>query len=214
MATRLKWAFLFDPYGGREVTGKIPHSIHAPTIIPFSEEEGTMEPADIFRNIAFLRAEENLAVRFGLSTESLLPLFFSVRFGGDWSYASENLRTVSVMKKTSVYDEETKLGSSVEEIYLLLNPVIKEREGTVHRLEKCADQPGRLLVERPYRVRARAERIVKMTIDPRAGEIRVQDLHKREILFEGSPAYGLAHEIEHLEKKEIEGRELSELRFV
>ncbi|MBT8507345.1 hypothetical protein AZH53_02725 [Methanomicrobiaceae archaeon CYW5] len=173
-----------------------------------------MEPADIFRNIAFLKAEEDVAVRFGLPAEALLPLFFSLRFGGDWSYASENLRTVSVMKKTSVYDEETKLGSSVEEIYLLANPVIEEREGTVRRLEKCGDQPSRLLVERPYRVRARAERILKMTIDPRAGEIRVEDLRKREIRFEGSPAYGLAHELEHLEKKEITGRDLSELRFV
>ncbi len=173
-----------------------------------------MEPADIFRNLVFLKAEEDLAVRFGLSTESLLPLFFSVRFGGDWSYASENLRTVSVMKKTSVYDEETRLGSSVEEIYLLVNPAIEEREGTVHRLEKCGDQPARLLVERPYRLRATAERILQMTIDPLAGEIRVGDPEKKEITFEGSPAYGLAHELEHLEQKEIIGRDLSELRFV
>jgi predicted metalloprotease len=186
----------------------------APTIIPFTGEEGTMEPADLFRNLAFLKAEEDLAVRFSLSSEALLPLIFSVRFGGDWSYVEGDLRVVSVMKKTSVYDEETKLGSSLEEIYLLVNPVIQESEGTVHRLEKCGDQPARLLVERPYRVRAAAERILKMTIDPLAGEIRVEDLGTREIRFEGSPAYGLAHEIEHLEKKEITGRDLSKLRFV
>ena len=90
----------------------------------------------------------------------------------------------------------------------------QEREGTVHRLEKCGEQPARLLVERPYRVRATAERILKMTIDPLAGEIRVGDSGKREIRFEGSPAYGLDHECEHLEKKEIAGRDLSELRFV
>jgi len=173
-----------------------------------------MESADIFRELAFLRAEEDIAVRFGLTPETLLPLLFSVRFGGDWSYMAGDLRVVSVMKKTSVYDEETQLGSSVEEMYLLVNPVIQEREGTVHRLEKCGEQPARLLVERPYRVRATAERILKMTIDPLAGEIRVEEPGKREIRFEGSPAYGLAHEIEHLEKKEIGGRDLSELRFV
>lgn len=173
-----------------------------------------MEPADIFRNLAFLRAEEEISTRFGLLPEALLPLFFSIRYGGDWSYASGDLRTVSVMKKTSVYDEETKLGSSVEEIYLLVNPVLEEREGTVHRLEKCGDQPARLLVERPYRVRAGAERILKMTIDPLAGEIRVEALPETKWNFEGSPAYGFAHELEHLDKKEITGRDLSELRFV
>jgi predicted metalloprotease len=173
-----------------------------------------MEPADLLRNLAFLKAEKDLAERFGLPPDALLPLIFSLRFGGDWSYALEDLRTVSVMKKTSVYDEETKLGSSLEEIYLLVNPAITESEGTVLRLEKCGDQPTRLLVERPYRVRARADRVLKMTIDPRAGEIRVEDLDRKEIRFEGSPAYGIAHELEHLEKKEIAGRDLSELRFV
>jgi len=173
-----------------------------------------MEPADLLRNLAFLKAEKDLAERFGLPSDALLPLIFSLRFGGDWSYALEDLRTVSVMKKTSVYDEETKTGSSLEEIYLLVNPVIRESEGTVRRLEKCGDQPTRLLVERPYRVRARADRILKMTIDPLAGEIRVEDLDKQEIRFEGSPAYGIAHELEHLEKKEIAGKDLSELRFV
>ena len=53
-----------------------------------------------------------------------------------------------------------------------------------------------------------------MTIDPLAGEIRVEDTGRQEITFEGSPAYGLAHEIEHLENQEITGRDLSELRFV
>jgi len=173
-----------------------------------------MEPADIFRALAFLKAEENIAARFDLPADALLPLLFSVRFGGDWSYMAGDLGVVSVMKKTTVYNGEAKTGSSVEEIYLLLNPAITESEGTVHRLEKCGEQPNRLLVERPYRVRATAERILKVTIDPRAGEIRVEDMGKKEIGFEGSPAYGLAHEIEHLEKKEITGRDLSELRFV
>ena len=173
-----------------------------------------MEPADLLRDLTFLKAEKDLTARFDLSPEALLPFFFSIRYGGDWSYASENQRVVSVMKKTSVYDEETKTGSSKEEIYLLLDPVIKESEGTVHRLEKCGEQPTRLLVERPFRVRTGADRILKMTVDPLAGEIRVEDLDKQEISFEGSPAYGLAHEIEHLEKKEITGKDLSELRFV
>lgn len=184
------------------------------TIIPLHKEEGAMDPADLLRDLAFLKGEKDLAARFGLSPEALLPLFFSIRYGGDWSYASENQKAISVMKKTSVYDEETQTGSSQEEIYLLLDPVITESEGTVHRLEKCGEQPTRLLVERPFRVKAGANRILKMTVDPLAGEITVEDLRRQEITFEGSPAYGLAHEIEHLEKQEITGRDLSELRFV
>jgi len=177
-------------------------------------DEGTMEPADLLRDLTFLKAEKDLATRFGLPTEVFLPLFFSIRYGGDWSYSSENRRAVAVMKKTSVYDEETQTGASQEEIYLLINPEITESEGTVHRLEKCGNKPIRLLVERPFRIRARADRILKMTIDPLAGEITVRDTNRQEISFEGSPAYGLAHEIEHLEHQEITGRDLSELRFV
>lgn len=173
-----------------------------------------MEPAHLLRDLTFLKAEKDLAARFSLSPEALLPFIFSIRFGGDWSYASEHLSAISVMKKTSVYDEETKLGSSLEEIYLLVNPAVQESEGTVRRLEKCGNQPTCLLVERPFRIRASADRILKMTVDPLAGEIRVEDLSKKEISFEGSPAYGFAHEIEHLEKKEITGKDLSELRFV
>ncbi|TAJ43972.1 putative ATP-dependent zinc protease [Methanofollis fontis] len=173
-----------------------------------------MQPADIIRDLAFLAVEKDLAARFELPSEILLPLVFSLRFGGDWSYALGDRRSISVMKKTSVYDEETKMGASVEEIYLLVNPQIIESEGSVRRLEKCGDQPARLIVERPYRVRARADRILKMTVDPLAGEIRVGDVGITEIRFEGSPAYGLAHELEHLEKREIGGKRLSELRFV
>ena len=87
-------------------------------------------------------------------------------------------------------------------------------EGNIHRLEKCGEKPTRLLVERPFRVTVRVDRILKVTVDPLPGEIRVGELDKQEISFEGSPAYGLAHEIEHLEKHEITGRDLSELRFV
>lgn len=173
-----------------------------------------MEPAHLQRDLTFLAAEKNLAARFFLPTEALLPLFFAVRDGGDWSYASDNLKAVAVMKKTSVYDEETQTGASREEIWLLVNPEITGSGGTVHRLEKCGEKPTRLLVKRPFRVTARADRILKMTIDPLAGEISVRDPGLVEITFEGSPAYGLAHEIEHLENTEITGRDLTELRFV
>lgn len=173
-----------------------------------------MESDDLLRDLTFLKAEKDIATRFGISPEALLPLIFSITYGGDWSYSSETQRAVAVMKKTSVYNEEKKVGSSLEEIYLLLDPEITEKEGTIHRLEKCGEKPIRLLVERPFRVKIKADRTLKVTVDPLTEEISVGELEKQDISFEGSPAYGIAHEIEHLEKKEITGRDLSELRFV
>ncbi|WP_062398432.1 hypothetical protein [Methanogenium cariaci] len=140
-----------------------------------------MEPADLIRDLVFLKAEKDLAARFGLSpprpsSHSSSPY----GLGGRLELRIRESQAVSVMKKTSVYDEETKLGSSLEEVYLLVNPAIKEGEGgTVHRLEKCGNKPARLLVERPFRVKVRADRILKMTIDPLAGEIRSRIRAKR-----------------------------------
>ncbi len=41
------------------------------------------------------------------------------------------------MKRTTIYDDESLTGYSLEETYLFANPVLLHREGTVHRLEKC-----------------------------------------------------------------------------
>ena len=138
----------------------------------------------------------------------------SLRDGGDWSYSAENIKTIAVIDKTTVYDDEMKLGYSLEEIYLFVNPVLKDEEGTVHRLEKCGEEKVRLLVRRSYRVRVVCDRIIKATVHPLKKEIKVEELAERELVFDGSTAYDIAQEIEHLNKKEIRGESLWGFKFL
>ncbi len=163
--------------------------------------------------IDFTSAERRLISSFNLPADAFTPLLLSLRDGGDWSYSSENIKTMAVMDKTTIYDDERKLGYSLEEIYLFVNPVLAEEEGTVHRLEKCGDEEMRLLVRRPYKVRVKSDRIIKTTVNPLEKEIKIEELAEKELVFDGSTAYDIAHEIEHLKQKEIKGGSLWEFRF-
>ncbi|WP_292727969.1 hypothetical protein [Methanoculleus sp.] len=172
-----------------------------------------METDDIRRRIDFAAAEAALVSRFGIPADALIPLLFSLRYGGDWSCASGDVSAISAVTKTTVYDEASQTGYSLEEIFLFIDPALLEREGTVHRLEKCGSAPARLLVKRPYRVRLGAERAIKMTVHPLEREIRTEELSIVEMVFSGSTAYGIDHELEHLAGREIRGEELQVFRF-
>jgi predicted metalloprotease len=84
----------------------------------------------------------------------------------------------------------------------------------VHRLEKCGEEKVRLPVKRSYRVRVVCDRIIKATVHPLKKEIKVEELAERELVFEGSTAYDIAHEIEHLKNKEIKGESLWGFKFL
>jgi predicted metalloprotease len=58
------------------------------------------------------------------------------------------MKTIAVIDKTTIYDDEKKLGYSLEEIYLFV-------------LEKCGEEQVRLLVRRSYRVGVACNRIIK-----------------------------------------------------
>ncbi|QSZ68426.1 hypothetical protein RJ40_09940 [Methanofollis aquaemaris] len=165
------------------------------------------------RVLAFLGAERRLAGRFSLPAEAFLPVFFSLRFGGAWSYATEGFRAVSVVKKTTVYEDEGR-GTTIEEVYLLVDPVVLSEEGAVARLEKCGEEPERLLVVRPSRVRLKFRRGVRVRVDPARREISAEEVAGNVLVFEGSAAFTFAHEMEHLEEREVSGRRLWEFRFV
>ncbi len=170
---------------------------------------------DSFKKIIiFTNAEKSLISSFNIPPDAFLPLLLSLRDGGDYSYSAEDIKTVAVMDKTTVYDHKKKLGYSLEEIYLFVNPILKEKEGTVHRLEKCGEEEARLLVRRPYKVRVGSERIIKATVHPLEKEIKVEELKEKELIFDGSTAYDISHEIEHLEQKHIKGGSLWEFKFV
>lgn len=164
--------------------------------------------------LAFTAAESSLISSFNIPLDAFLPLLLTLRDGGDYSYSAEDIRTIAVMDKTTIYDDRKKLGYSLEEIYLFVNPILKEEEGIVHRLEKCGEEETRLLVRRPYRVKVESERIIKATVHPLEKEIKVEELAEKELVFDGSTAYDIAHEIEHLEQKEIKGGSLWEFKFI
>ncbi len=172
-----------------------------------------MDIETLKKTIAFTNAEKKLISSFEIPADAFIPLLLSLRDGGDWSYSSENINTVAVMDKTTVYDEKKKTGYSLEEIYLFVNPVLKDEEGIVHRLEKCGDEEIRLLVRRPYSVRIGSDRIIKATVHPIEKEIKVEELADKELVFDGSTAYDIAHEIEHLKQEKIKGVSLMEFKF-
>src|SRR5574341_1111364 len=126
-----------------------------------------MDTEKVKQIIDFTNAERRLISSFDIPTDAFTPLLLSLRDGGDWSYSSEGIKTVAVMDKTTVYDDEKRLGYSLEEIYLFVNPVLKDEEGTVHRLEKCGEEEMRLLVRRPYKVRVVSDRIIKARSEER-----------------------------------------------
>ncbi len=172
-----------------------------------------MDMGHLKKAIDFTNAEKKLISASAITADAFIPLLLSLRDGGDWSYSAEDIKTIAVLDKTTIYDDEKKLGYSLEEIYLFINPVLNEKEGTVHRLEKCGNEDVRMLVVRPYKVRVGSERIIKATVHPLKKEIKVEELSEKELVFEGSTAYDIAHEIEHLKQKEIKGESLWEFRF-
>lgn len=172
-----------------------------------------METDEIREELIFAAQEAALAERFGIPAEALVPLLFSLCYGGDWSYAAEGLTAISAVKKTTVYDDERLVGYSLEEIYLFVDPVLLHREGTVYRLEKCGSAPARLLVKRPYRVRLGASRVIRATVHPLERTILTEDLGAVEMAFTGSTAYGIDHEMEHLAGRGIHGEGLRTFRW-
>jgi predicted metalloprotease len=172
-----------------------------------------MDIEHLKKAIDFTNAEKKLISGFDITADAFIPLLLSLRDGGDWSYSAEDIRTIAVLDKTTIYDDKKKSGYSLEEIYLFINPVLKEEEGTVHRLEKCGDEDVRMLVVRPYKVKVGSERIIKATVHPLKKEIKVEELAEKELVFDGSTAYDIAHEMEHLKQNEIKGVSLWEFKF-
>jgi predicted metalloprotease len=171
-----------------------------------------MNAEELKKAIEFTTGERQAISRFDLTPDAFLPLILAIRFGGDWSYSGEELKTLAVKDKTTYFDEKEGTGYTLEELFLLVNPIIDEERGRVERLEKCGMRERRL-VERPYHMRLKAERVIKATVDPSEKGILLEELEEKEVAFEGTTAYGAAHEMEHLQKKEEKGRGLWEFKF-
>lgn len=171
-----------------------------------------MESSELKKLLKFSLKEKEVIKKLELPEDAFLPLIFSIRFGGDWSLNKNSKKVMSIKEKLTQYDEEKKVGYTLERVYLFLNPVILEQEGTVHRLEKCSNKQEREMVKRPYKVSVDADYILEATLDPMDSQIRLKKIDNP-LKFAGPSAYGVSHEMEHLEKKETKGKPFWEFEY-
>lgn len=164
-----------------------------------------MDAEEIKAIFKFSAQEKNIISSFGIQEELFLPFLLSLKSGGSWSYASEEAKSIAVKDVITYYNEESKTGYTVEKIYLFIEPEILEKEGVIYRLEKCGTKEERDLVERPYCINLKAKKVIIAEVNPALRTIRIKEMKKKHILLKGTPAYSAAHELEHLEKREIKG---------
>ncbi|HHW15912.1 MAG TPA: hypothetical protein GXX31_00795 [Methanothermobacter sp.] len=162
--------------------------------------------------LKFTLKEKKIIKRLGIPPDAFIPLLFSIRFGGDWSFVKNSEKFMTVKEKITKYDENKKVGRTIEIVYLFLNPRILKEEGTVYRLEKCGEKGERALVKRPYKVVIEADHIIKASLDPLDLKIKLKKI-KEPVKFEGSGAYGASHEMEHLSKGQITGKPFWEFKY-
>ncbi|WP_094228022.1 putative ATP-dependent zinc protease [Methanolobus psychrotolerans] len=164
-----------------------------------------MKINDLKAILKFSAREEAMFGRFDLPKDAFYPMVLSLKVGGAWSYSTEDLKSISVMKVFTTYNEETRTGHTIEEVYLLLNPEYVSKEGIVYRLEKCGGRDERVLLTRPYSVVLKAERIIVASVSTERKKIFVKELDEKNVSFTGPSAFYADHEMEHLEHIEIDG---------
>lgn len=183
-------------------------------MLKFLQGEMNVNTNEIQATFKFLAQEKNLISSFGVQEELFLPFLLSLKSGGSWSYASEAAKSIAIKDVITYYDEKNETGYTLEKIYLFIDPVIINEVGAVCRLEKCGTREERELVERPYSIILQAKKIIFAEVNPCLKKIRVRELEKKYIKLEGIPAYGAAHELEHLERGEISGIPLWTFEYI
>ena len=164
-----------------------------------------MKVNDLKSMLVFSAREEAAFGRFDLPRDAFYPMFLSLKIGGAWSYSAEHLKSISVMKVYTLYDEDTKMGNTVEEIYLLIDPEVVSKEGVVNRLEKCGNKAERVLLTRPHSITLRARKILMAKVSTEKRKIALREITEKAVMFTGPSAYYAAHEMEHLENTEVDG---------
>jgi len=173
-----------------------------------------MDVEEIQAIFKFSAWERNIISSFEIQAELFLPFLLSLKSGGSWSYASEEMKSIAVKDVITYYNDESKTGYTLEKIYLFIEPEIVEKEGVIYRLEKCGAREERELVERPYCISLRAKKVIFAEVNPSLRTIRIKEMKKKQIRLKGTPAYSAAHELEHLEKGEIKGIPIWNFEYV
>ncbi|MCK9152391.1 RimK/LysX family protein [Methanobacterium alcaliphilum] len=171
-----------------------------------------MEYEELKKLLKFSLKEKEVIKNLQIPDDAFLPLIFSIRFGGDWSLSKNSRKTMAIKEKITQYNENTKEGYTLEKVYLFLNPQVIKEEGVVYRLEKCSTKNERELVKRPYEVLVKGDFILEATLNPLDLKIRLKKINNP-LKFTGPSAYGVSHEIEHLEKIKSEGKPFWEFEY-
>jgi predicted metalloprotease len=141
-----------------------------------------------------------------------LPLIFSIKFGGDWSLKFDSTNVMAIKEKITRFDDEKKVGYTMEIIFLFYNPVLLGQDGIVYRLEKCGNKKEREIVRRPFKVTIDSEYILKASLNPMTKKIILEKVIGP-FEFTGSSAYGVSHEMEHLLENEVSGESIFEFEY-
>ncbi|AUB56414.1 RimK/LysX family protein [Methanobacterium subterraneum] len=177
-----------------------------------STEYDTLNYDKLKKQLSFNFAENKAINDLNIKPDAFIPVLFSLKFGGDWSFKTSELEAMAVKEKITRYNENTGEGYTLERVTLFVNPCLISNEGKILRLEKCGAKNERELVERPFRVKLDAEEIVQAELNPKIMEISLKRI-KGPLSFSGSAAYGVSHEIEHLAGCERTGKFLWEFKY-
>ncbi|MGL4669431.1 MAG: RimK/LysX family protein [Methanobacteriaceae archaeon] len=131
---------------------------------------------DLKKQLEFTINEKNLIKKLNIPEEVFLPLMFSIRFGGDWSVKNNSNNIMAIKEKITQFNEEEKIGYTLEKIYLFVNPKLLKEEGKIYRLEKCSTKKERELVERPYSVSINGDYILLANLNPESMKISLKEL--------------------------------------
>jgi predicted metalloprotease len=164
------------------------------------------------KQLSFNFAENKAINDLKIKPDAFIPVLFSLKFGGDWSFKTSSLEAMAVKEKITHYNEDEREGYTLERVTLFVNPILISTAGKVLRLEKCGSKNERELVERPFRVKLDAEDIIMAELNPKIMEISLERI-KGPLNFEGSAAYGVSHEIEHLAGCEHTGKFIWEFKY-
>lgn len=172
-----------------------------------------MEHEKFRKLISFTLKEKNIIKKLKIPPDAFLPLLFSIKFGGNWSFKTDSMKVMAIKDKTTHYDEEGKIGCTLEKVFLFLNPQIINQEGMIYRLEKCGAKEERELVKRPFKIIINAERTIRALLNPMTKKITLRGI-EGPLTFTGSTAYGISHEMEHLIGEEIRGKPFWEFEYL
>lgn len=164
------------------------------------------------KQLSFNLAEKKAIKDLKVQPDAFIPVLFSLKFGGDWSFKTKELEAMAVKEKITRYIEDDGEGYTLERVTLFINPKLKFTEGKVLRFEKCGNKNERELVERPFRVILDAEDIIRAELNPGSMEINLKRI-EGPLSFEGSAAYGVSHEMEHLAGCEYTGKFIWEFKY-